>query len=133
VSLRPKDTWTVDRIAIAERLGRTLAGKWRWDPFGPDGVVGDTPDGRSVIITAAETPDDGFYDWIHASVARPDRLPSYHDLVTLKAGVWGDDGFAYQVFASSDRHVSIHNFALHLWGRADGRNVLPDFGAAGTI
>ena len=42
-------------------------------------------------------------------------------------------GFAYQVFAPPTRHVNIHEHALHLWGRVDGKSITPDFGAFGTI
>jgi hypothetical protein len=111
-------------------IGRKLGGVWRWTQFGPDGIKGVDGQGRSVIVSAAD--HDGV-EFIHASVARPERLPSYHDLVALHQAVWGPNGFAYQVFASQDRHVSIHSTALHLWGRSDGANVLPDFGEMGTI
>lgn len=122
-------TWSVPWDEVAERLGITLVGSWKWEPFGPDGVTGKSWT-MTCIVTAADSDGE---NWIHASVARPDRLPSYFDLVALHKGVWGKDGFAFQVFAAEDRHVSIHQHALHLWGRADGKNVLPDFGAAGTI
>jgi hypothetical protein len=114
--------------SIAGRLN-VAWGRWQWEPFGPDGIVGLRP-GHSVIVTRAE--HDGA-EWIHASLAHETRVPSYGQLVALHHAVWGDEGFAYQVFASSARHVSIHPNALHLWGRADGANVLPDFGGAGTI
>ncbi|MER5622486.1 hypothetical protein ABT061_15725 [Streptosporangium sp. NPDC002544] len=84
----------------------------------------------SVIVTQAHT--DGA-DWLHASIAWADHIPTYDDLVTLKTGVFGDRREAYQVFPAKQRHISIHAHALHLWGRADGAPVLPDFGAAGTI
>lgn len=123
------ETWTEDWRAIAGRIGKMLPGIWKWEPFGPDGLV-LTNRTMSVIVTTSI--EDGVW-WVHASVARDDRLPSYHDLVAVHKAVWGADGFAYQVFASDARHVTIHQFALHLWGRSDGGNVLPDFGALGTI
>ena len=43
------------------------------------------------------------------------------------------EGWAYQVFAPPWAHINIHPNALHLWGRLDGANVLPDFGSWGTI
>jgi hypothetical protein len=84
-----------------------------------------------VIVTQADI--EPHLDWLHASIARNDRMPDYADLVALKDAVFGPDREAYQVFPSADRHISIHHQALHLWGRADGARVLPDFGAAGTI
>jgi hypothetical protein len=121
--------WTVPWNEVQERLGRQLVGRWKWQPFGPDGICGTSVDMTCIVSCA---PHDGA-DWIHASVARQDRLPSYFDLTALHKAVWGETGFAFQIFASSDRHVSIHDKALHLWGRADGANPLPDFGSKGTI
>ena len=104
-------------------------------PFGPAGVAiqlcppGQRPTG-SVIVTQA--PFDGV-EWIHASIALEDRMPTYEELKALKDGVFGPKREAYQVFPSEDRHINHHPHALHLWGRADGARVLPDFGALGSI
>lgn len=111
------------------------------EPFGPSGfrviLCGLKSRGRSVeyepigsvIVTQA---DHDRQEWLHGSIARK-RMPDYADLVALKAAIWGDDGYAYQVFPSQEEHVSIHERALHLWGRADGQRVLPAFGVYGTI
>lgn len=119
-------TWKDRQRTLTAKLG----GRWDWQTFGPDGIYGSDGGGRTVIVTCA-TWEDG-QEWLHASVARTDRLPSYHDLTALHAALW-PSGFAYQIFASDARHVSIHDRALHLWGREDGANLLPDFGIAGTI
>lgn len=86
---------------------------------------------RGSVIASQGMWDDT--EWLHASIATTDQLPTYNDLVTLKQAVFGPHRTAYQVFASADRHVNIHPYALHLWGRADGRLALPDFGKWGTI
>jgi hypothetical protein len=78
----------------------------------------------SVIVSQAD--HDGA-EWIHASIAFTREMPSYEDLAALKEATFGPDRWAYQVFAVASEHVSIHNFALHLWGRADGKPALPDF------
>jgi len=125
----------IDGLAIRRRLGREL-----WRPpqaFGPDGFFYRAHgDGRSsVIVTAAPTrgllvPDT---DWVHASIAHHDRMPSYDELVALHRAVF-DDGWAYQCFTPAAEHVDIHPYALHLWGRADGQPALPDFtDGMGTI
>lgn len=81
-------------------------------------------DGQSsVIVTCADHEGD---DWVHASVAHADTMPTYTDLKALHAAVFGN-GWAYQVFAAPSDHVNIHEYALHLWGRLDGKPVLPDF------
>lgn len=118
-------------------------------PFGPGGWRMDTvatersgrPDGRVIVTQAPVAPGPDAEDarradlteWIHASMSWVDRVPTYDELMLLKAAVWGDGGEAYQVHPPSDRHVNIHPNALHLWGRSDGARVLPDFGRFGMI
>lgn len=113
----------VNALEIRRRLGR---GFWSPpEPFGPDGFMFVRHDETaSVIVTCADY-DDG-QDWLHASIARPARMPSYADLKVLHAAVFGD-GWSYQVFAPPSDHVNIHNYALHLFGRLDGKPALPDF------
>lgn len=101
------------------------------EPFGPAGFSlvliepgrGGGPVGS--VIVSQDRFGDG-HDWIHASIAFQHEDPAYADLVALKAAVFGPVREAYQVFPASARHVSIHDHALHLYGRADGRPVLPD-------
>lgn len=113
---------TLDALTIRRELGRS---NWSTPtPFGPDGWRLDHLSGEgSVILTVA---DHGPDDWVHASIAWRDRMPSYEDLKTLHAAVFGA-GWAYQVFAPPSDHVNIHAFALHLFGRLDGKPALPDF------
>jgi hypothetical protein len=106
------------------------------EPWGPAGVAVTLVNASgghlgSVIVTQARH-DDGV-EWIHASIAYEHRMPAYVDLAVLKAGVFGPKREAYQIFPPADRHINIHQFALHLYGRADGLRVLPDFGAWGSI
>lgn len=118
---------TIDGLLLRKRLGRA-----EWSPpveFGSDGWILNGPGEASVIATAAQF--DGV-DYIHASLAKP-VMPSYDDLVMLHRAVFGQHGYAYQVFAPKYRHVNIHATALHLWGSADGRAALPEFGAGGSI
>lgn len=118
--------WAEVKRAMQGRLG----GRWTWGAFGPDGICGqEHASGKTVIATASEYTGT---EWCHASVTVPGRLPSYHDLCALHDALW-PHGFAYQVFAPPEKHVNLHTGCLHLWGRADGANVLPDFGRWGTI
>jgi hypothetical protein len=124
-------TTNIDALAIRRALGRS---SWAApQPFGPDGWQLRRHDGiAAVLVSCAEW--EGA-EWLHASIAtKPsDHLPAYEDLVGLHEAVWRGSGYAYQVFAPSAEHVNIHPNALHLWGRLDGTNVLPDFGKLGTI
>jgi ParB family chromosome partitioning protein len=119
---------SIDALRVRRVLGRDA-----WmppEPHGPDGwtfVARHQP--SSVIVSCAAYQGA---EWLHASIAHQDHMPTYEDLVLLHRAVFGD-GYAFQVFAPPSKHVNIHQHALHLWGRRDGSNLLPDFGAQGTI
>lgn len=112
---------------------RKVFGREGWlvpEPYGPDGWRMVARD-RSASVIATTASEDG-QEWIHASIGRVDEMPTYDDLVQLHDAVFAGR-WAYQVFAPPQHHVNIHHYALHLWGRADGKPVLPNFGAMGTI
>lgn len=117
---------------------RAVMGKDEWAmpaPFGSDGWRMLNHDGTASVIvsffywqpdTSSKALGDG---WIHASMTRPDDVPSYEDLCRLKRAVWGDRGWAYQYFPPASDHINIHPRALHLWGRTDDQPAMPDFAA----
>ena len=87
--------------------------------------------GLLVIFTADRLWGDG-KTWLHVSMSRQLRLPSYQDMTTVKNIFIGKTRQALQIFAREDRHVNIHPYCLHLWCAVEG-DSLPDFGKAGTI
>lgn len=118
----------VDR-ALANRLAAVKVTVGAVQDFGPQGIFVHTIRGHdrvagTVIVTQAE--HDGA-EWLHASMAWPDREPTYAELAALHAGVFGRRRWSYQVFAPASEHVNIHKHALHLFGRVDGAAALPDF------
>lgn len=108
----------------------TKAGWMVPEPFGDGWRIVRKDRRASVIVTAGRFDGE---EWIHASIARSDRMPDYADLVALHAAVWGTWGHSFQAFVPPTEHVNIHPNALHLWGRADGTRTWPDFGRHGTI
>jgi hypothetical protein len=116
-------TTSFNALEIRRRLGR---GDWSTPTeFGPDGWKFVHLSGEGSVIITCSDQDDG-NEWVHASVAWVDRMPTYADLKWLHAAVF-DDGWAYQLFVPPSDHVNIHEYALHLWGRLDGKRALPDF------
>ncbi|GAA1909171.1 hypothetical protein GCM10009737_07910 [Nocardioides lentus] len=114
---------------------RAVMGRADWlvpHEFGPAGWRMLHRDQDASILVSEAHWNDGRL-WRHASMTRPDEVPSYDDLCRLKRAVWGDEGEAYAVFATARNHINIHERALHLWGLADGSPVLPNFGARGSI
>lgn len=82
------------------------------------------PERQSVCLSVGRYDDDG-RRWLHVSIARPNKMPSYADLARLKTIFIGPD-------APASEHVNIHPHALHLWCCLDG-DGLPNFGRYGTI
>lgn len=85
----------------------------------------------SVMFSAGEF--DGRW-WLHVSIAHPERIPSYMELVEAKRIFVGKDRQAFQLFTAEGDHVNIHPRCLHLWCslEPDG-DGLPNFGREGTI
>ena len=72
--------------------------------------------------------------WLHVSLSRRNRLPSYDDMAEVKRLFVGPDRRAIQIFAEESQHININPFVLHLWSVvADGSLGLPGFGAHGVI
>ena len=121
-------TASVDGLRLRKVFGRK-----DWEPpivYGPDGWAMRTFDhSRHVIVSVSDW--DGV-EWVHASIATTDKVttPTYEDLKMLHPAVF--TGPAYQVFVR-EGHINIHETALHLFGRLDGKHALPDFGQFGTI
>lgn len=127
---------SVSALGIRSRLGRD-----DWGPpqeFGTDGWW--FPNRREhghIIVTCSDHPD--FFDIVgagimrpieivHASMAFADRLPTYDELTLMHAAVW-PHGYAYMILVPPEFHVNIHENALHLWGRLDGKPLVAELSA----
>lgn len=64
--------------------------------------------------------------WIHVSVSRKSRLPSWDDLKIVKNLFVGLEKKAFQVLPAYKEYVNIHPYCLHLWHCLDG-DLVPDF------
>lgn len=127
-------------ILDPQRIRKALGPEWlSANRFGEDCWVFDTDDPKAYrrIIVSMWTEPVGtpplLVPWIHASFSHSDgaTMPSYDDLCLMHRAIF--PGFAYQVFAPPEKHVNITHNVLHLWGRADGKPAMPDFGRHGSI
>jgi hypothetical protein len=117
-------------IPLSDYIPRVVPNHWRvLDAFG-DGYRYLTRDGLRVIASTGEY--DG-REWMHVSMSRADRLPSYEDMKHVKEVIVGNDRWAAQLFPPIDQHVNIHQFCLHLWFPLTGSLPWPNFGEGGTI
>lgn len=57
--------------------------------------------------------------WIHLSISRAKRLPSWEDLVDAKESLLGTDCEAIQVIPKRSEYVNLHPFCLHLWKKEE--------------
>lgn len=64
--------------------------------------------------------------WLHLSVSRANRDPTYADLKRVKDAFIGGKRKAIQVFPSDAEHYNHHPHCLHLYAPLD-RDPLPDF------
>ena len=118
---------TLQRQRIAEAVAGPM---WHRAAVGDDGDKwalreGTHGVGMTVIWSIATELDRRV--WLHVSVARVGRLPSYSDMTRIKRLFIGPDQFAYSVWAAEEDHVSIHDTCLHLWSPLTGELPLPDF------
>lgn len=64
-------------------------------------------------------------EWLHLSVSRKSRCPTYEDLQEAHASFLDPDKPAYQVFPRRDEHRNFHATCLHLW-QPLGPDPFPD-------
>lgn len=64
-------------------------------------------------------------EWLHTSLSRQDRIPSYQDILMVKDQFIGTERKAIMVFPSRKEHVNMHPFCLHLYSNEE--DGLPDF------
>lgn len=78
--------------------------------------------GLKVIISSGIEQDGK--EWIHLSVSRADRLPTWDELETKEAFI-GLEAEAIQVIPRRSKHINIHPYCLHLFFCPE--SGLPDF------
>lgn len=99
---------------------------WRCYESAIDGATWRVEDvkGEMAVIATSATERDG-REWVHVSISRRDRCPSWADLVRVKECVLGNRE-AYCVIPPRERYVNVHPNCLHCFACLDGP-VLPDF------
>ncbi len=92
-----------------------------------------TYDEKEVVVLQAKCyPYDDGKEWLHISVSRKSRLPTYEEMTRIKRDFIGDDKKAISVLPEKKYHVNIDKYCLHLFYSAE--NPLPEFsGGTGCI
>jgi len=86
-------------------------------------------DGMTVITSIKRELDNKL--WLHVSLARPNKLPSWNDVLEVKNLFIGDKT-ALQVLPKKDKYIDCHKYCFHLWHCIDG-DVTPDFTRGNNI
>lgn len=112
-------------VPIAELLPLVLPPYWREAERRVDGCAYVQSLTGLVVILSANREGDG-RRWLHLSVSRRNRLPSWEDLREVKAIFLGPTRKAIQILPPEAEYVNLHPYVLHLWACLDG-DPLPDF------
>lgn len=87
-----------------------LRGMWRaWDHSLTD----------MRVLRSLSTVKNG-ENWIHVSISRQDRLPTWQEIAKVRDEFLGDDVEAYHVAPMRKDYVNVHAHCLHLWVPCDG-------------
>lgn len=99
-----------------------------WEPYRRKlgGELGDRTHGwfkfpaRSCTVIASNGGG-----WEHASMARPDRVPTWEEMQWLKAELWQAEDCVVQFHPPASRYVNVHPFCLHLWRPLEAELPMP--------
>ncbi len=72
------------------------------------------------VLTGIEPHTDG-KTWLHISISRPKRNPSWEDIKEVKDIFIGRDKEAVQVLPPQEEYVNLHEYCFHLWHCLEGR------------
>lgn len=79
-----------------------------------------------LTVIASQKLESDYKYWIHISVARDDRLPSWDDVKMVKEIFIGKHKKAIQILPEEDKYVNINPNCLHLFHCLDD-DGLPEF------
>ena len=108
---------------------RVLPGEWSEVESYENATRYESRDGLRVILETEMV--DGAL-WLHASMSRRDRIPSWRDLQRVKDTFIGADRKAIQVLPARSEYVNRHPYCLHLFSPLD-TDPLPDFRCGGDL
>ena len=112
------------------KLPRVIPYTWRLHTRTIDGARYVQPMTDLTVTVSGDVEHDE-KKWIHLSIAHPERMPTWEEVVAAKEWIIGRDEYAVQVIPPRERYVNTHPFCLHLFSCVDG-HPLPDFTRGGN-
>lgn len=125
----PKTGWRTLQAESHTEAPRILPAGWYQSPqqfgfwFRLDGLK---------VMLSVEAKDGDPRKWLHVSLSREDRLPSWDDIRTVKDIFIGRHRTAIQVLPREEEYVNLNKTVLHLWCCLNDE-VLPDFRRCGAL
>lgn len=141
IASRPSDELTtLDHVLLTGQLTvdrlEALRPRTRWYRMATPSAVRHEPllvdlgtyvqpqqSGLRVIVTLDMLEELGAGNWLHLSVSRERRLPTWGDLVTARDALGYEDVHFVQQLPPRKHWLSVHNFCLHLLCRLDQETV----------
>ena len=114
------------RAIFANNLPRVLPAEWTQvaGAFDEDGRAYRHRGGMSFIVSVCRE-DDG-KEWMHFSVAHPERMVTYDEMVEVKELFCGRENKAVFILPPRAQHINVHKNCLHFF-RCLQHDGLPDF------
>lgn len=117
-ALRPRTSWRSHRCIVLEQNPDTIA-------FGTYVEPCKDPLRAIVSIDLYDRFDAGAGHWLHLSVSRERRLPTWGDLVRARDALGYQDRCFVQLVPPRSHWLNVHSHTLHLLHRLDAPTV-PD-------
>lgn len=125
----PKTGWRTLQAESQAAAPRVLPAGWYESPTHMGFWM--RADGLKVMLSV-EAKDGDDRKWLHVSLSREDRLPSWDDVRTVKDIFVGRDKTAIQVLPPESEYVNLNKTVLHLWCCLN-KDLLPDFRRCGAL
>jgi hypothetical protein len=107
------------RATLLRALPHVLPSSWSkinaWAV--PGSVAFNSIDGLTVLVSVDVI---GGIKWLHMSISRRERYPSWDDICAAKDLFVGRDREAIQVLPKASEHVNLHCNCFHVWSNLDG-------------
>lgn len=121
---------TSEEALLSKVLPVTIPKAWKWE--NQSCKVGSVVvSARSfvsntglTVFASVDTLSDG-RRWLHLSISRRDRLPSWKDLRDSKNLFIGAEKTAIQLLPKESAYIDAHPFTLHLWHCLEGPTAGP--------
>ncbi len=122
--------WHVLESDSEAEVPRVLPADWRRAVQHSAGAFIRRDDLR--VLISVEQEGNGLRRWLHVSLSRVGRLPSWEDVREVKDIFVGRARKAIQVLPPEDEYINENPHVLHLWCCLND-DVLPDFRRKGTL